>query len=215
MILAVTSLKGGTGKSTVCQNLAVCMAHMGYRVTVVDTDANGSTVRWSGLRDEALPHVTVVALNDGNALRKNVRALHENCDVLVIDGTPALSELASTIIVLADVVLIPVKPGVLDVWATEKFLEKYENARSIKEGLSAYFVLTQFDPRNRLGEEVEAVLRDMSIPTMQSKLNYRVAFAECISGGMGVYEYRDPKAKAEAIALTNEVIAALQKIAES
>jgi MinD-like ATPase involved in chromosome partitioning or flagellar assembly len=40
-ILAVQSFKGGTGKSTVCANLAVTLARLGKRVGVVDLDLEG------------------------------------------------------------------------------------------------------------------------------------------------------------------------------
>ncbi|WP_461137387.1 nucleotide-binding protein, partial [Spirosoma terrae] len=55
MIISVTSLKGGVGKSTIAQNLAVCFAHSKYTVCIVDVDTNQSALRWSGLRDEDLP----------------------------------------------------------------------------------------------------------------------------------------------------------------
>jgi chromosome partitioning protein len=211
MIISVVSLKGGAGKSTISQNLAVVYAHMGYKVTVVDTDVNGSTVRWSGLRDESLPQITVLALADGEALRKNVKKLHEDCEILIIDGTPALSELASTTLLLADIAIIPVKPGALDIWATEKFLEKYQNVRTLKDNLSAFFVLNQFFYNSNLGEEVISILEEMPITLLKSRLHIRVAFAECISGGLGAYEYKDSKASDEIVALANEVLEEIEK----
>lgn len=206
MIISVVSLKGGTGKSTISQNLAVCYAHSGYKVTLVDTDVNGSSLRWSGLRADDLPRITTLALNDGNALRKNAKLLHKDCDIMIIDGTPALSELASTTLLLADIALIPIKPGPLDIWATEKFLEKYENVKTLNDGLSANFVLNQFIYRSNLGQEVVDVLNEMPIPLLKTILHTRVAFSECISGGLGAFEYKDPKAAAESVALANEVI---------
>jgi chromosome partitioning protein len=72
MIISVTSLKGGVGKSTVAQNLAVNFAHMKYKVLLIDTDANGSSVRRSGLRTAGLPAVQVIGLPDAEALKKNL-----------------------------------------------------------------------------------------------------------------------------------------------
>ena len=211
MIISVVSLKGGTGKSTLSQNLAVCYAHAGYKVTIVDTDVNGSSVRWSGLREEDLPHIRVLALNDSKALRKNAKLLHNDCDIMIIDGTPALSELASTTLLLADIALIPIKPGPLDIWATEKFLEKYENVKTLNDEISAYFVLNQFINRSKLGQEVIDVLKEMPIPTLKSILHTRVAFSECIAGGFGAFEYKDPKASEEIVALANEVMEFMEK----
>lgn len=58
MIISITNLKGGTGKSTVSTNLAVNFSHMEYRVCIVDTDTNGSSVHWSGLRPDDYPIIT-------------------------------------------------------------------------------------------------------------------------------------------------------------
>ena len=59
MIISITSLKGGVGKSTITQNLAVCFAHMGYNTCIVDADTNQSSLKWAGLRPENLPLIFV------------------------------------------------------------------------------------------------------------------------------------------------------------
>jgi len=38
MIISISSLKGGVGKSTIAQNLAVCFAHQGYTVCIADAE---------------------------------------------------------------------------------------------------------------------------------------------------------------------------------
>ena len=206
MIISVTSLKGGTGKSTLSQNLAVCFSHMNYKVCIIDTDENSSSVHWSGLRPDNFPKITVVGLNQAKALRNNINSIHKDYDVIIIDGTPALTELASTIMLIGDIVLIPVKPGVMDVWATEKLLEHYENTKLFKNNSQAYFVLNQVNPITKITKEVEEALDEFDLTVLNSKLHNRIAYSECIKGGIGVYEYDDPKAKNETVSLTNELI---------
>ena len=210
MIISITSLKGGVGKSTISQNLAVCFAHMGYKVAIIDTDTNASSVHWSGLRDENLPTISVFGIADSAALRKNIKTLNEDYDIIIVDGTPSLSKLVSTIIVLGDIVLIPILPSGLDIWATEKFLEKYEEAKALKETVKAYFVLNQYNKRLTFNKEAIEVLKELDIPTLETTLKSRVAFVEAVVQGLGVYEYKDAKAKAEMITLTNEVLEIIQ-----
>ena len=101
MIISVTSLKGGVGKSTLTQNLAVCFAHMDYKVAIVDADINASSERWSGLRDnEEYPPIMTVSIDTPKALRNNVTLLERDYDIVLIDGTPALYKLVSTICLL-------------------------------------------------------------------------------------------------------------------
>lgn len=212
MIISVSSLKGGTGKSTISQNLAVCFAHMGYKTIIVDTDTNGSSIRWSGFRPADSPEVPTVSIADPRALRKNINQIQSDYEMVIVDGTPALSELASTIILICDLLLIPIKPGVLDLWATEKFIEKYEQALLLKKNIKARFLLNQVDARTRLGNEVSEVLNDFGIEAMSTKINNRIAYSEAVTSGIGVYEYKDLKAKEELTMLTNETIQILQQM---
>lgn len=54
-IIAVTSGKGGVGKSTVSVNLSVALAQKGFRVGLLDADVYGpNTPRMLGLQDEKL-----------------------------------------------------------------------------------------------------------------------------------------------------------------
>jgi len=210
MIVSVTSLKGGVGKSTISQNIAVCFAHMGYKVAIVDTDLNASSVRWSGMRSEDLPHITVVGITEADALRKNIKQLHKDYDLILIDGTPSLSKLVSTIMILGDIVLIPIRPGGFDIWATEKFIEKYEQAQALKEDMQAFFILNEYNDNLNLNREIKEALDQLDIGVLKSTIKHRIAYSEAVFMGKGVYEYRDLKAKIEVADLTNEVLKALQ-----
>jgi chromosome partitioning protein len=206
MIISVTSLKGGVGKSTIVQNLAVCFAHTGYRVAIVDTDTNASSVHWSGIRSEEHPAIMVFGISDSNALRKNIQKIQNDYDIILIDGTPSLSKLVSTIILLGDIVLIPIRPSGLDLWATEKFIEKYDQAKTLKEDVKAYFVLNQYDEKININKESKEVLEELEIGVLKTTIKSRIAYVEAVVQGMGVYEYRDTKAKKEMTKLTKEVL---------
>ncbi len=213
MIISITSLKGGVGKSTITQNLAVCFAHSKYKVCIVDVDTNQSALKWSGFRDEGMPAVPVYALKDGLELSKNVKHLNESHEIVLIDGTPSLSQVTSKIILLADLLIIPILPSPLDIWATtEQFLERYQNAQLEKEKeIPARFLINQNQTTN-LSKEVGEILSQTGIPVFKSSLKNRIAYREAVIKGLGVFEYRDEKAKTEMVSLFKEVKSIIGKI---
>ncbi len=208
MIISVTSLKGGVGKSTLSQNLAVCFAHMGYKVAIVDADVNDSSERWSGLRDmDDNPPIMVASIDSPQALRNNVKLLQRDYEVIIIDGTPALSKLVSTIMLLGDIVLVPIKPSILDIWATERFQERYEDAVATKgEDIPGYFILNEYDSRMKFNIEAKEAMSDLGFETLKTTIKTRLAYKEVIQDGKGVYESSNKTAKQEMTNLANEVI---------
>ncbi|ODS80445.1 MAG: chromosome partitioning protein [Cytophagaceae bacterium SCN 52-12] len=212
MIISVTSLKGGVGKSTIAQNLGVCFAHAGYKTCIVDTDTNQSTLRWSGYRDESQPPVAVFGIADGVELAKNVKHLNQDYEIVLIDGTPSLSAVTSKIILLADLLIIPIQPSGLDVWATEKFLERYQDAVEQKEQpIPARFLVNQNQATN-LSREVRDILEDTDIPVLPHSLKNRVAYRESVIKGMGAFESKDEKAREEIAAVFKDIVTAIKKL---
>ena len=98
MIIAVTNLKGGVGKSTLSQNIAVGLSHLRYKVCLVDTDDNKSSLQWFGVRDKELSKLAVVGVTETEALHQTVKDLDEHYDFIVIDGTPSLLKMTTSII---------------------------------------------------------------------------------------------------------------------
>jgi chromosome partitioning protein len=213
MIVSITSLKGGVGKSTIAQNLSVCFAHAGYKTCIVDADTNQSALRWSGFRSAALPAVPVFGIPDGSTLTANLKPLHKDYEIVIIDGTPSLSKLTSRIIVMADLLIIPTLPSGLDLWATEQFLERYRDAVAQKEmPIPARFLLNRYRPNTNFSKEVKAVLSDTDIPVLANSIKDRVAYAEAVVNGLGVYEYKNEKAKTEFAGLFNEINEIISKL---
>jgi len=214
MIISSISYKGGVGKSTVAQNLAVCFANSGYKTCIVDADETQATVSWTGVRfeKELQPAIQSIGMTDHKALVGNVKEHYKNFDVIIIDCPPSLSPIAVKAMYLSHLLVIPVTPrGGSDIWVTEKLLEKYSTIRDEKDGnLPAYFLINQFEPNVNLHKAslgiVKELEKEFDIKTLKTILNKRVAYGEANVRGMGVYEYDDRKAKAEVVALTKEIL---------
>jgi chromosome partitioning protein len=209
MIISVTSLKGGVGKSTIAQNLAVCFAHNGYKVCLADADTNQSSLRWSSLRNEELPYVPAFGVPE-KTLGANVKQLAKDYEIVIIDGTPSLDRVSSKIILLADLLLIPILPSGLDVWATEMFLQRYQDAQVEKETeIPAYLLLNQYQDNISFNKEVKEALSETGIALLATSLRSRIAYREVIVQGKGVIEHKDEKAKSEVMNLYLEILTKL------
>lgn len=209
MVIAVTNLKGGVGKSTIAQNLAVCFAHKGLSVCLVDTDTQLQVGNdWGKDRSADLPKIQIEVVHQ-DEISKRVLALKSAFDLVVIDGTPALFELSSRAVLLSDVVLIPILPSIEEVRTLERFLQKYDEARLTKESLGgkvqAFIVLNKYSENLRLDRDVREILPKFGVPLLETRLANRVAYREAKIEGRGVIEYSDPKAKDEMNRLTAEI----------
>ena len=144
MKVGITNLKGGVGKSTLAQNFAVCLLHMDYKVAIVDTDINQNSLAWYGARDRKLPSLAFVGLSESQALTKAIDQLHRDYEIILIDGTPNLSKMATRIILNIDLLLIPVRPGAQDYRTLQEFMNRYEEAKAFREAIPAHFLMNEF-----------------------------------------------------------------------
>ena len=205
MIIGITNLKGGVGKSTLSQNLAVSLAHKGYTVCILDTDLEQrSSMKWHGLREQK-PDVPVFGV-EGDQINKMADEQSQHYDIVIIDGSPQLSKTATKTLTASDIVLVPITPSSLDVWSFENFLQRYEQVKEVKgENIQAYIVLNRYTGNTKLDKEVLDVMGEFDIHLMKTTIGQRVAYREAPTNGMGVVEFKDSKAKEEMLRFTEEV----------
>ena len=209
MIISVTNLKGGVGKSTVTQNVAVAFAHKKLKVCIVDTDFELQTsTKWGQERtDDLLPIKVIPVRND--ELSKTVVGIKKDFDIILIDGTPALFELSTRAIILSDLVIMPILPSIADIWTLEKFIKGFDEARLAKESMGAtveaYILLNKYSESLTLDREVIEVLKGFDINVLNSRLFNRIAYREAMPQGRGVIEGRDKKASTEIQNLVTEL----------
>lgn len=211
MTIGVSNLKGGVGKTTIAQNLAVCLAHLEYKVCIIDTDTNQNSMEWFDARSEDLPEIMVVSVTD-KGLSKSVKKFSETHDFIIIDGTPSLTDIATRIILASDILLIPMLPSAHDFRTLKLFFARYEQALEFRDTIPAYFILNQYNDRIKLDREIHGLLEGQNAGLLKTTLKKRVVYKSAAVDGMGAYEYDDPKAKVEMFNLTKEVLGLVENI---
>lgn len=207
-VIAVASLKGGVGKSTVALTLATTLHEAGHRVLLVDCDPQGTCRTWAAhAADNGHEGPAVVAL-DGRALRRDLPRLAEGADVVLLDSPPRMGAEARAAMVAADLVLLPTVPGAADLWALQETIAVLNEARAIRD-VPAAVVLNRAD-RTVLARMAVEALAELGVPVLPATLGARVAFGEATLAGLGVVAHAPASPAAEeARELTSAVLAML------
>ena len=220
MILSITNLKGGVGKSTIAQNLAVMLARRKYNVCIADTDVEQQTsVKWSSIRSERagdVPDVPVYLINPDTISDQVLNKLAKMHEIVIIDGTPALTELTTRIIIMSDAVITPILASATDVWALDTFLNRYKEARITKEAMGGkvdlYVVMNKFNEKINIDRDIREAVEAINVKVMTTKLSTRVAYKEAVVQGLGVVELKDKTAAKEIDSFADEIESILKPV---
>ncbi|MCO6490879.1 MAG: AAA family ATPase [Phaeodactylibacter sp.] len=210
MIIAVTNLKGGVGKSTLARNIAVYFAQQGEKACIIDTDIEQrTTCDWRARREgETDLQIDVFPMSSVDGLVNDVKTHQSNgYRVIILDGVPQLEKVTTKMILLSNFLIIPITPSIDDLKSFERFLKRYEDAKMVKPEIPAFLALNRFSHNAESCEMKEALslFERYGITSLHSVINERVAHKRSSKYGLTALEWEDPKAKAEIEELCQEI----------
>lgn len=190
-LIALASLKGGCGKSTLAFNLAAGLARHGD-VGLLDTDPQGALCHWAdwsqgtgGAEGQDLPRVIAGGDDPLAVLSQAVPRFRR----VVVDCPPSLDMvITGDILERVDTVLIPVLPSPLDLWAGAGTVEAVQRARKRNPGLRAWLVLNQVEPASALSRAISSALERLEVPTLRAVVRRRAAYRLAAVEGRSVYQ---------------------------
>ena len=204
LVITIAQRKGGAGKTTLAAQLAVAWARSGARVAVLDIDPQGSLAAWVELRRARLGANAVgfdFAALPGWRAASWIEEQARRADLIVIDNPPHAETEAQIAVRAAGLVIIPVQPSPLDLWATEATLKMVRDERR-----RALVVLNRVPPRSTLTDHVAAELARSGAPVAATRIGNRIALVRAMMSGLGVVESEGAsQAAAEITAFADEV----------
>ncbi len=187
--IALICQKGGTGKTTLAISLATTAIADGLTVAIIDLDPQVSACEWSDIRQEDVP--IVIDAQPARIEAVVQRARDMNVNLLLIDTAGRTEQAALAAARVADLVLVPLQPSVIDlktIRATNDLINLAGNKRRAA-------VLTRVKPFGSRHTETAQWLEQQGMPVCPVTIGDRIAFQDAYAQGLGTSE-TDPCGKA-------------------
>lgn len=191
--ILVLNPKGGSGKTTVATNLASYFATRGDHPLLLDSDPQGSSMRWLRKRTPEQPLIHGVAGFERNARMTRSFQLRVPADAAhVVVDTPAavMAQEMPDITKNADVILVPVLPSDIDIHTCSRCIADLLLIAKIRRDEDRIGVIANRVKRNTvIYQSLMRFLATLRIPivaTLRDSQNYVRAAEQ----GVGLHEMK-------------------------
>ena len=180
-MIVLANTKGGVGKSTLAVHLAVWLYEQGFPTALLDTDRQRSSSLWVS---EAEPGITVRTADTPEQCLTEARDLLDYHDFVIGDGQAALDDLSRTMLVLADVALLPITPSILDIRSVQQATGILRIAQQLNGGRpEGRLVLNRMKTRDRISQELMKTSPELGVSVGATHVRDLQAFRDSAQQG--------------------------------
>ena len=204
-IIVIAQQKGGCGKTTTAINVASSLAMRVKPVLLVDADPQASAQDWASIAEQEL--FPVIGLRGD--IGKQLTMMADDYKYIVVDGAPRLETELASILKIADLVIMPIMPSPLDIWAASSVVDSIQTLQSFGSPIEARFLLNGTHPLSNIQIDVINAVNEYGVPLMDTVIAARTSYRRVIGEGMSVIHSDDLKATSEVERLTTEILEVL------
>ncbi|WP_201865325.1 ParA family protein [Microvirga soli] len=183
-VLVFASRKGGSGKSTLAAHLGSYMAEHSRPTLLIDADPQGSLALWHEVRGARNLPLHVGSKHLGATL---ANARRDGVEWVLIDTAPIAEGSVAEAIWHADLVVIPMRPGLFDIDAVQATIQV---CRDLKK---PYAVVINAAPAKNGSDDpmvtdARGAMQALDVPTWAGQITHSPELSLSLAHGAGANE---------------------------
>src|SRR3954465_13206107 len=192
-VLALVCQKGGAGKTTMAIHLAVEGHRRGLKTLLIDIDPQASAAK---IMDRRGDHPPAVATEAAARLERAIKAAEgQGYELVIVDTAPQADRAAAQAAKVADLVVAPLQPSIVDLDAVDATIDVCKLA-----GAPILFVLNRVPVQGREIAGTENAIKKRGMNISASRWGERKAFKYPFMRGLVAQEVEPTSAAAAEVA---------------
>lgn len=187
--ILVANIKGGCGKTTIATHIAAALARAGHATALADVDRQRSSLGWIERRPATAPRLI------GIDWTREFDDLPRGVQRLIIDAPAALkTKQIEDLVKMADVIVLPVLPGAFDEQATQRFLKKLDELKSIAKNRKQVAVVgNRMKARTKSADRLDLFLGGVGHAVV-TRLRDSQIYSDAAASGLSLFDITGKRA---------------------
>jgi chromosome partitioning protein len=181
--IAIVGQKGGTGKTTFAENLAVAATKARRTVAIIDLDPQTTATNWNDRREAETP--TVVSCQVARLRFVLTEAEKNGVELVFLDGPGKNAEATLEAAKAADLVLIPIQPIINDI----ETLPAFRDLLRVAGDKPALVIVNNAPTQGTRHTHAQEAAKQAGFLVCPVVIFHRAAVYDSPLPGLGVQEY--------------------------
>jgi chromosome partitioning protein len=186
----LANAKGGCGKTTLATNLASYYARRGIATALIDNDPQGSSSHWLERRPDEVPNIHGISAfktTPATSTRSWMMKMPRDVRRIIVDTPAGLHGNAlSDQLRLADLIIIPVLPSMIDTDAAREFITTIINHHHFRGSNKQLVVMANRTRKNtRAMYHLNSFLARQELPLL-GNIRDTQNYIHCAETGLGI-----------------------------